>query len=90
MGYFINVLLEGEQYDLNGDILKFIKKVGDLYYFYACELDELRINYIVTDKVVRFKGKDLTFIKRKRTNEATGWLEKIGCDKFSKRRLYDK
>ena len=81
MGYYINTLQQGCEYELDGRHLQFIQKLGKQYYFYVCEYDEWAFRYIPTKLIVFYKGKELTYIKRVQDQPIKVGLRKIGRDK---------
>jgi hypothetical protein len=81
MGYYINVLQQGYQYELEGKRLLFDKKVGKDYYFYTCEYDEWSFDYTPTKLLVSYTNKELQYIKRIQVCSKNGALKQIGRDK---------
>lgn len=81
MGYFINTLQEGCQYELDGKHLQYMQKIDNEYYFYVCEYDEWSFKYIPTALIASYSIKELTFIKRSKDQPNIVGLRKIGKDK---------
>jgi hypothetical protein len=81
MGYYLNVLQEGQIYELDGQRLQFIEKVGEWFYFYVCKMDEWTFNYEPTNEKVFYSSKELAYIKRVRDFQTGAGLRKIGKDK---------
>ena len=59
MGYFINTLQEGCEYELEGKHLRFMQKLDNRYYFYVCEYDEWSFKYIPTALIASYSIKEL-------------------------------
>ena len=81
MGYFLNVLREGQMYQLDGQKLQFIEKFGQFYYFYICKYDEWKLQYEPTEERVPFTRKEIEYIKRVQGEPRQVGLRKIGRDK---------
>ena len=85
MGYYINVIQKGVQYELDGVRLEFVEKGKKLYYFYLCKKDEWSFDYQRTDEMVSYTKEELNFLKRINECSARGTLKRIGKDKAFKR-----
>jgi hypothetical protein len=85
MGYFINKLQEGCQYELDGKHLQYMQKIDNEYYFYVCEYDEWSFKYIPTALIASYSIKELTFIKRSKDQPNIVGLHRIGKDKVFQR-----
>lgn len=85
MGYYLNTLIKGKLYELNGQRLEFSEKVGKLYYFYRYDYDENTFTYEKTNHSVAFSLKELNFLKRVQECSDFGSLERIGRDKVWQR-----
>lgn len=85
MGYYINVLMPGKMYELDGQRLQYIEKVDKWYYFYLCKMDELTLDYVPTNEKRFYRLKDLTYLKRVENGKASVCLRQIGKDKVYKR-----
>jgi hypothetical protein len=81
MGYFINTLQEGCEYELDGKHLQFMQKLDNRYYFYVCEYDEWSFRYIPTAMIVSYAIKELAFIKRVGESKKNIKLRRIGKEK---------
>ena len=81
MGYYINTLQEGYEYELNGQHLQFMQKLDNRYYFYVCEYDEWSFRYIPTALIASFTIKELNYIKRVQDQPIRVGLRKIGKEK---------
>jgi hypothetical protein len=81
LGYYINVFIKGEKYELNGQKLQFDQKIGKLFFFYVCKFDEETLGYTTTDETAIFTSKELYYIKRFDEQPIKGGLRKIGKDK---------
>ena len=81
MGYFLNVLRQGQMYDLNGEKIVFIQKVGRLYYFYVCKYNEWTFKFEPTEEKTSFTIKEINYIKRAQNEQNEIGLRKIGRDK---------
>ena len=85
MGYYLNTLIKGEKYELDGQKLEFSSKVGKLYYFYRYSYDENTFTYNKTDNMVSFSIKELNYLKRLQECSPIGMLKAIGRDKVFQR-----
>ena len=85
MGYYINVLQQGVQYELDGQRLEFIQKLDGLYYFYLCKQDDWDMNYKPTELIYSYSSKEIEFIKRIQGLSPKGVLKRIGKDKVFNR-----
>lgn len=85
MGYYLSVLQEGCQYELEGNRLQFMQKLDDQYYFYVCEYDEWAFKYIPTALIASYSIKELAYIKRAKDQPNTVKLRRIGRDKVFNR-----
>jgi hypothetical protein len=85
MGYYLNVLQEGCQYELDGQRLQFIQKLDKQYYFYICEYDEWSFKHIPTAVIMSFSIKELAYIKRVQEFSSNVKLRRIGKDKVFNR-----
>lgn len=85
MGYYLNTLIEGVKYELDGQKLEFYKKSNGLYYFYRYMYDEDTFTHYKTNELVSFKIKELNYLKRVQECSANGSLKKIGRDKVWQR-----
>lgn len=81
MGHYLNNLLHGELYELNGQRLEFFKKQKGLYYFYVYVYNEQIFDYEKTTTINSFSFKELNFLKRVQDKPICGLLKKIGKDK---------
>ena len=81
MGYYINTLQEGCEYELDGRHLQFMQKLDNLYYFYVCEYDEWSFRHIPTAVIACYTIKELTYIKRVQDQPIRVGLRRIGRDK---------
>lgn len=81
MGYYINTLQEGCEYELDGKHLQFMQKLDNRYYFYVCEYDEWAFRYIPTTLIASFTINELTYIKRVQGEPRRVGLRKIGKEK---------
>ena len=81
MGYYLNVLQQGKMYELDGQKLQFIEKVGSWYYFYICKMDEWTFEYEPTDEKTFFTIDQMNYIKRIQAETKNIGLRKIGKDK---------
>lgn len=81
MGYYLNVLQQGKMYELDGQKLQFIEKVGNWYYFYICKMDEWTFEYEPTDEKTFFTIDQMNYIKRIQAETKNIGLRKIGKDK---------
>jgi hypothetical protein len=64
MWYFINKLQEGRKYNLNGQVLEFIEKSANFYYFYICKYNEWTFENERTDEAVLYTEAELSYIKK--------------------------
>ena len=85
MGYYLNTLIEGKLYELNGQRLEFSSKVGKMYYFYKYAYDEDSFRYKKTENLVSFAFKELNYLKRVQECSDFGSLKRIGRDKVWQR-----
>lgn len=85
MGYFINILQEGCEYELDGHHLQFIQKLDNHYYFYICEYDEWSFKYIPTAVIASYSIKELNYIKRVQDQPIRFGLRRIGKEKVFQR-----
>lgn len=85
MGYYLNTLIKGKLYELNGQRLEFSEKVGKIYYFYRYDYDENNFTYKKTNYSVAFSLKELNFLKRVQECSDFGSLKRIGRDKVWQR-----
>lgn len=81
MGYYLNTLIQGEKYELNGQKLEFYQKSNGLFYFYRYVYDEDSFNHQKTNELVSFTFKELNYLKRVQECSAFGSLKRIGRDK---------
>lgn len=81
MGYYINILQEGCQYELDGKYLEFLQKLDNQYYFYICEYDEWAFRHIPTAVIASYTAKQLEYIKRVQGGQKKIRLKKIGREK---------
>ncbi len=81
MGYYLNCLQQGKMYELDGQKLQFIEKVGGSFYFYVCKVDDWTFNYTPTEETVSLSVKEMTYIKRFDQEPTQVRLRKIGKDK---------
>ena len=81
MGYYLNVLQQGEMYELNGQKLQFIERNGTHYYFFVCKMGEWTFRYEPTNEKVLFTSKELNYIKRFGTGNTNFGLKVAGKDK---------
>jgi hypothetical protein len=81
MGYYINTLQEGCEYELDGRHLQFMQKLDNQYYFYVCEYDEWSFRYIPTAVIASYSIKELAYIKRVQDQPIRFGLRRIGRDK---------
>ena len=84
MGYYLNTLIQGEQYELNGQKLEFYNKANGLFYFYRYVYDEDNFNHKKTNELVSFTFKELNYLKRIQQCSPHGSLRPIGRDKVWK------
>ena len=81
MGYYINILQQDCQYELDGRRFVFMQKLDGLYYFYVCKYDSDLLDYKQTDEIVSFSVKELNYIKRVQQCSQNGDLKLVGRDK---------
>lgn len=81
MGYYINVLQEDCQYELDGKRLQFMQKLDNRYYFYECKYDEWSFRYIPTPLIISYTIKELNYIKRVQDQPIRVGLRRIGREK---------
>lgn len=81
MGYYLNVLQQGQMYELDGQRLQFIEKVGKSFYFYTCKMDEWTFNYEPTTEQVAFTSDEMNFIRRVQDEPIKHGLRRIGREK---------
>lgn len=84
MGYYLNTLIQGQQYELNGQKLEFYNKSNGLFYFYRYIYDEDSFKHKKTNELVSFTFKELNYLKRVQEYPSFGYLKKIGRDKVWK------
>lgn len=82
MGYFIDVLQKGTQYELDGKRMEFVEKKGRLFYFYLYEYDGITFSYNKTDYLLNYTSKEIYFIKRVQECSPKGCLRAIGRDRI--------
>jgi hypothetical protein len=81
MGYFVNKLMVGCQYDIEGRIYTFKEKNGDFYVFNDCVRDDFSGEWLETDeKESFFLKKEIMYIKLFNCSNRQR-LKKIGKDK---------
>lgn len=80
MGYYLSVLKKGQVYELDGQKIQFVEKVGKWFYFYACKMNEWNFKYEPTDEKISFTLQQINYIKRAYQTYNNG-LRKIGRDK---------
>lgn len=82
MGYFVNKLMVGFQYDIEGKIYTFKKKDGDFYVFTDCVRDDFSGEWLEDDENSEscFLKSEIMYIKLFKSfgNQK---LKKIGKDK---------
>lgn len=74
---YLNKLLEGHRYNLNGEILEFIEKSGKFYYFYICKQNEWTFEHERTEEATLYTEDELAYIKKIQEPIAKGILKKI-------------
>lgn len=82
MGYYINVLQKGAIYELNGEYIKFVKKDGNLFYFYSCKrLNPFDFSFTKLNEVCIYTEREIYYIKKVNDCAKKGQLKKIGKEK---------
>lgn len=80
MGYYLSVLKKGQVYELDGQKIQFVEKVGKWFYFYVCKMNEWSFKYEPTDEKISFTLEQINYIKRTYQKPNNG-LRMIGRDK---------
>ena len=81
MGYYINILIQGEMYELDGQKLLFIEKKDKRYYFYLCKKEDWGFDYFPTEEKLDFTIKEIHYIKRVQDLHSFCGLQSIGKEK---------
>lgn len=87
MGYYISTLLKGEKYELNGETIEFIEKVGRFYHFYLCEYNKETFRHNPTQSKISYTANEINYIKRAKNLCEAVCLKRIGRDRVWSRNL---
>jgi hypothetical protein len=81
MGYYINILRQGQMYELEGQKLQFIERIDGRYYFHICQMDYNELKCLPTGEITSFTIQEINFIRRVNDEQKSVGLRRIGRER---------